>query len=248
MTGVSHMQKIRHDQVVRKIEEFIACNQFKAGERILPERDLAEHFQVSRNTVREAIKALAQKGVLVSRRGAGTFVAQGALACIAYGFTRRHKRLTDILELRNLLEPQIARLAARRITPAQVRALKDNLQQQKENLEDTEIQAILDDQFHLQIVQAAGNTVLSELYDALHGALAESRSQELQSYERNVRSMEYHGKLAAALAEHAESKAADIMQEHMQQVEANCEQLVKSQHNRCATAAPLDHEGSRGTS
>ena len=180
--------------------------------------------------------------------GPGTFVAQGALACIAYGFTRRYKRLTDIFELRNLLEPQIARLAARRITPAQVRALKDNLQQQKENLEDKEIQATLDRQFHSQIVQAAGNTVLSELYDALHGALAESRSQELQSYERNVRSMEYHGKLAAALAEHAESKAADIMQEHMQQVEASFEQLVRSQHNRCATAAPLDHEGSRKTS
>ena len=57
-----------------------------------PERDLAERFKVSRNTVREAIKALAEKGVLVSRRGAGTFVSQGALACIAHGFTRRHKR------------------------------------------------------------------------------------------------------------------------------------------------------------
>ena len=238
------MQKIRHDQVVRKIEEFITCGQFEAGERIPPERDLAERFKVSRNTVREAIKALAEKGVLVSRRGAGTFVSQGALACIAHGFTRRHKRLTDIFELRNLLGPQIARLAAKRITPEQVRALKDNVQLQKENLEDRKIQATLDDQFHSQIVQAAGNMVLSELYDALHGALAESRSLELQSYARNVRSMEYHGKLAAALEEHAESKAADIMRKHMQQVEANFEQLVKAQR----TEDPLEHEVNRRTS
>ena len=55
--------------------------------------------------------------------------------------------LTDIFELRNLLGPQIARLAAKRITPEQVRALKDNVQLQKENLEDRKIQATLDDQF-----------------------------------------------------------------------------------------------------
>ncbi|WP_161629834.1 FadR/GntR family transcriptional regulator [Desulfogranum japonicum] len=236
------MQKIRHDQVVRKIEEFIACGQFKAGERIPPERDLADHFQVSRNTIREAIKALAEKGVLVSRRGAGTFVAQGALACVVYGFTRRHKRLTEIFELRNLLEPQIARLAARRITSEQIEILKGIVQQQRENLEDKTIQAMLDDQFHSLIVQAAGNTVLSELYDALHGALTESRSQELQSYERNVRSMEYHGRLVEALEAHAESQAATIMREHMQQVESNFEQLVRAQHHTDGTEHLLEND------
>ncbi len=239
------MQKIRHDQVVRKIEGFIAGGRFKTGERIPPERDLAEYFQVSRNTVREAIKALAEKGVLVSRRGAGTYVAKGALACMVHGFTRRHKRLSEIFELRNLLEPQIARLAARRITPDQVGELKDIVRQQKENLDDKEIQAELDDRFHSLIAEAAGNTVLGELYDALHGALVESRSQELQSYERNVRSMEYHGRLTEALEGHAESQAAGIMREHMQQVESNFEQLVKAQHTTCGAEHPFENEVNR---
>jgi len=239
------MHNKRHEQLVQKLEEFVGGGQFKTGERIPPERELAEHFQVSRNTVREAIKALAEKGLLVSRRGAGTFVAHEALTCIVHGETRRHKRLTEILELRNLLEPQIARLAARRITLEQIRDLKENLQQQQEHLDDLTIQARLDDQFHYQIVQAAGNTVLKELYDAMYEALAESRSQELQSYERNLRYMEFHGKLVAALEEHAEAKAADIMREHVRQVETTFEQLVQAEQKRCATEDPLKQDVNR---
>ncbi len=237
------MQKIRHEQIVGKLEKYIADCQFKAGMRIPPERDLAERFQVSRNTVREAIKVLSEKGVLVSRLGAGTFVAEGALACLNYGIVRHYERLGEIFELRNILEPQIARLAAKRITTEQIRSLKDIVNQQKENLDDSEIQAKLDDQFHALVVEASGNSVLREFYGALHEALSESRSQELQSYKRNVLSIKYHGRLIAALERHVESTAADIMREHVQQVEANFEKMVQEQRKRCGTEDPPENTG-----
>lgn len=215
------MYNKRHDTTVGLIEDLIKGGKLKAGERIPPERDLAERFNVSRNTVREAIKALAEKAVLISRRGAGTFVAEGALACMIDGAARRQHRLREIFELRKILEPQIARLAADRITVNDLAALEVVLLQQQKSFAAGRDQVELDERLHRLIARATGNSLLFEVYETLHEVLAESRVRELQNPERNSRSLEHHTRIVNALRGRDPKEAEEMMRRHMEQVEKN---------------------------
>lgn len=214
----------RHDEIVRVIEDLIKSGRLKPGERLPSERYLAESRQVSRNTVREAIKALAEKGVVASRRGAGTYVAEGALACMIDGATRRRQRLREVFELRKILEPQIARLAARRISAEGLAALADVIAQQRKALEQGRDLVALDELFHRLLARATGNSVLFDLYETLHDVLGESRVNELQSPERNRGSVAHHAAIFQALQRQAAEEAEASMHQHMEQVEKNLRQ------------------------
>lgn len=215
----------RHLEIIRLLEATIRSGKLRPGERLPAERQLASGYQVSRNTVREAIKALAEKGVLVSRRGAGTYVAPDALGCLVEGAARRQRRLREVFELRKILEPQIAALAAARITEQQMAEIETVLARQLEAITAGRDQVSLDERFHSLIAKASANSVLCEVYTTLHGVLAESRIQELQSPERNRRSLAHHTAIVAALREHAPEQAAELMRSHMEQVEQNLEHL-----------------------
>lgn len=226
------MHNKRHKHIVSMIEDLIASGKLSAGERIPAERDLAEKFGVSRNTVREAIKALSEKAVVVSRRGAGTFVAEGALGCMIDGVTRRRQRLAEIFELRKILEPQLARLAAQRITPSFIAALEETVEEQHQALATGRGQVELDERFHRLVVGATENSVLCDVYEKLHEVLAESRIRELQSPERNMHSLDHHRQLLHALRNHAAEEATELMHRHMEQIEKNLDLLPGSHNSR----------------
>lgn len=215
------MSRHRHDEIVQMIEELIRSGELRPGDRLPAERHLAESCTVSRNTIREAIKVMTEKGVVVSRRGAGTYVAEGALACIIDGVTRRRRRLREVFELRKMLEPQIAALAAQRITAAELAELDKVLSRQRRAVEHGRDQVELDEHFHRLLAGAADNSLLVDVYETLHEVLAESRVRELQSPERNRLSLTHHEKIAGALHEHAPEQAAEMMRLHMEQVEKN---------------------------
>jgi len=211
----------RHNEIVLMIEDLIRSGELQPGDRLPAERQLAERCKVSRNTIREAIKVMMEKGVVVSRRGAGTYVAEGALACIIDSVTRRRKRLSEIFELRKILEPQIAALAAQRITQPDLAEMEKILDLQRDAVKNGLDQVELDERFHRLIAKAAGNSLLAEVYETLHGVLAESRVQELQNLERITLSLAHHEKITATLHEHTPEKAAEMMRRHMEQVEKN---------------------------
>ncbi|WP_136797211.1 MULTISPECIES: FadR/GntR family transcriptional regulator [Desulfosediminicola] len=221
------MTQKRHDEIVSLIEDLIRTGELAAGDRIPSERYLAEKYQVSRNTVREAIKALAEKAVVVSRRGAGTFVAEGALSCMIDGVTRKKRRINEIIELRSMLEPQIAALAANRIDDQTLKELEEILNVQAEAVASGRDRASYDEQFHRLLVRATGNGVLLDIYDTVHDVLAESRVNELQSQERSVMSLGYHQQIFDALQRKSSADAARHMQEHMVQVEQNLAHLTE---------------------
>jgi len=215
------MSPHRHDEIVRMIEGLIRNGELRPNDRLPAERHLAESCKVSRNTIREAIKVMAEKGIVISRRGAGTYVAEGALACIIDGVARRRKRLHEIFELRKILEPQIAALAAQRITAPYLAELEKILSCQRKAVEHGLDQVELDERFHHLIAKAAGNSLLADVYETLHEVLAESRVRELQNLERNRLSLSHHEKIAGALHKHLPERAAEMMREHMEQVEKN---------------------------
>ncbi len=211
-----------YEKVEELILEFIHQGKLQSGDRLPPERSLAETFGVSRNSVREAIRALTEKKVLESRRGDGTYIRtpddSALVTTLAQTIRIQQNRLNDIFEFREMIEPQIAALAARHITKDEVAALKILVFEQERKIVAGEDIADLDMQFHLRLAEASRNVVLLEVVKLLNGILLESRSEFLQSETRQLISVKSHIEIIDALEKHDEKTACKNMLTHLQRV------------------------------
>lgn len=163
------------DQVIEQLRAEIRGGALPIGQRIPPEAELAATFGVGRNTVREAVRALAHAGLLEVRQGDGTFVRattelSGALHRLS------GSALLEVLELRLVLEVSGARLAASRRTGREVTELSQTLQRRDSALGEARVDAAVhaDAEFHRLVLQAAHNSLLSELYHGVTEAVLAS--------------------------------------------------------------------------
>src|SRR5512145_3015838 len=128
-----------YEEVVSQVHDLIKAGKFKAGDQLPSERELAETFKVSRTSVREALRALETEGLVISRTGTGTFVAdlpiESLVAPLAKLLIEEKHALADVFELRKLIEPQIASLAAERATVRDIERMYRLLDKQREQVE-----------------------------------------------------------------------------------------------------------------
>src|SRR3990172_8208466 len=119
-----------YEEVVSQIHDLIREGKLKASDQLPSERELAETFKVSRTSVREALRALETQGLVVSRTGTGTFVAdlpiESLVAPLATLLIEEKSALADIFEMRKLIEPRIAALAAEKATKKKNKQKKRN--------------------------------------------------------------------------------------------------------------------------
>ena len=214
-------QKRIFEEITMRLHALVQNNDLRPGDRLPPERQLAVMFGVSRNSVREAIKSLEQQGLLLSRPGAGTYLAETSQANLnrALGeiFARERHRLADIFELRLLLEPQIVHLAAQRITSEDLEHLQSIMESFESSLCDGLPVLALDQSFHDTIAASTGNQTIVLLMEQMHDLLRESRDEALQSPIRGQRSLEGHQNILNALAMHDSERAREAMTEHLMQ-------------------------------
>src|SRR3989475_7322698 len=119
--------------IVEQIEGLLERGDIRPGDQLPPERQLADQFQVSRASVREALRTLELLGIVETRPGGGTFVRQTTpddLARPLTGLISRGHSLADVIEFRGLIEPAIAALAAERITQSQLTELGEIFSEQ----------------------------------------------------------------------------------------------------------------------
>ncbi|WP_020385901.1 FadR/GntR family transcriptional regulator [Kribbella catacumbae] len=160
-------------QLVDSLRAHIAAGRWPVGSRIPPEHTLVQELQVSRNTLREALRALVHLGLLEARAGDGTYVrASNELESV---LVRRATaaRGEDVFELRAILEEYAAGLAAVRRTSedlAELRRLLD-CADEVSSTEDMEAIAAVDGDFHRTLVRAGGNELLTDVYGYLGSAL-----------------------------------------------------------------------------
>lgn len=213
-------QKRTYEEIARRLQSLVETGNLKPGDRLPPERQLATLFGVSRNSVREAIKSLEQQGVLKSRHGAGTYISAASQAELARqlgeAFARERHRLEDIFELRLLLEPQIARLAATRISPLTLERLDAIMEAYGEAMRNDLPVFEIDQGFHDAIATATGNQCIVRLMEQMNDMLAESRDEALQSPTRSLRALEDHRKILGALRRRDADDAAVAMAEHLE--------------------------------
>ncbi|UCR89149.1 FadR/GntR family transcriptional regulator [Mycetocola spongiae] len=161
------------DGVADQLREAIADGVFAVGSKLPPERELTESFQVGRTTIREAVRALAAEGLLISRQGSGVFVsARTSMASLERRLSTAS--LLDILNTRHALETHAARLAARNRDQDEVHALRAVLAERDTHPSASPEFVRIDLHFHRLVLVASKNAVLLDVFDALTPRLSDA--------------------------------------------------------------------------
>jgi len=167
------------DEAIEKIKAMIVAGELRPGDRLPREADLAERLGLSRNSLREAVKALSLIRVLDVRQGDGTYVTSLApqLLLDALNFIvdfHRDDTVLEFFEVRRILEPAATALAAQRMTDDDVHALRKVLAGLSDDAGIDELVAN-DLEFHHRIASGAGNALLCSLIDSLSGPTTRAR-------------------------------------------------------------------------
>jgi GntR family transcriptional regulator, transcriptional repressor for pyruvate dehydrogenase complex len=193
------------DEAIEKIKEMIVSGALRPGDRLPREADLADHLGLSRNSLREAVKALSLIHVLDVRQGDGTYVTslEPSVLLDTMGFVidfHRDDTVLEFLEVRRILEPAATAMAAARMTRAEVAELRGLLAEVGSHPSVEELVAN-DLEFHRRIALGSGNQVLCSLVDGLSGPTQRARIWRGLTQESAVsRTLAEHGAICDALA------------------------------------------------
>jgi len=175
--------------------------------------------------VREALRALETRGLIISRTGMGNFVADlpvdSLVGPLAKMLIDEKEALADVFEMRKLIEPHIAALAAERATETDIAQLKRIVAKQTEAVSRGETGVDADAELHLCISRATQNQALQKLVSGLMEMLSRSREESLQTTERRNASIETHRKIIGAIEKHDLIEARNEMLRHIEEVEAS---------------------------
>ena len=213
-----------YEDIVAQIQGLLADGELKSGDQLPSERELSERFQVSRTSVREAIRTLESMGLVESRSGEGTYVAASVetlLSPLASALRQHKDALLEVFEARKILEPEIAALAAERATARHVQQLKTILEKQARQIANGETGVEADTAFHSTLAQAARNRVFLRLNAALVDSLRGTRELSLQTHGRPARSLAGHREILKAIRAKDPAKARQAMLGHLAAIEHN---------------------------
>lgn len=218
-----------YEYVIESIKAMIARGELKCGEKIPSERELAERFSVSRVPIREALKILEYMGILDSSRGDGTYVrnitVEDLIGKMDFALTATAETLTDLVELRINLETFAAYHAALRRTDEDIASIRQTILDMREakkrpHSDDASVENLrrLSQQFHLELVKAAHNTVLTSIYENLYELLDISRQFTISSSGISYDSILAHEALLNKLIQQDAEGAKESMEGHLSEV------------------------------
>lgn len=212
-----------YEEIVRQIKQMIAEGRLKSGDRLPPERELAEKFVVSRTSVREALRALESLGLVEIRPGEGTFVrkvsVEALIEPLAVMVSSHREAIGELFEARRLLEPAIAGLAAQRATAEDIEEMERILEEQAKEIAAGRTGLPQDVQFHAAIASAAHNRAITRIVHAIMDLLTQSREESLNRPGRAERSHQDHRRVLEAIRRRDEAGAAAAMRAHVAAVE-----------------------------
>ncbi len=219
------------EDIVSQIKGAVFSGRLKPGDKLPSERELVEAFGVSRVSVREALHALANSGLLSVKQGmgGGYYIAAATTKQVSDSLStllRLGKASLDHLtEARLLLEPEMARLATQRASDKQVTELEDVLTEVEVLLNGNTLPAHHDLKFHRLIAQATENPVLILTVNSLMDLVEEEVSKLTLDREINTTNLTFHRRIVEALRSRNEEKAYRFMLEHVQEVQRQLRSL-----------------------
>src|SRR5215213_4456880 len=207
------------DQVVRHVAILIEAGKLRPGDRLAPERELAQELGVSRPTIRAGLHALAAMGVTESRQGAGTFITDGpprlgagplSFLAALHGFTR-----DEIFEARKILEVGAAGLAAERGLGDRLAPMAEEVTGMFATMTDPQTFLVHDVRFHRAIAAAADNPVLLALVEMVSSLVYEQRRRTVEHAVDLKESAEMHRRIYQAIRDRDPERARAEMARHL---------------------------------
>ena len=224
-----------YEQIIEQIQDMVVSGKLNKGDKLISERELAEQLQVSRTSVREAMRSLEIIGLVESRQGEGNFISESVEGSLfqplSVLFTLNHGKPRDVLELRMMLEIEAATLAAARIKEGQKEEIKELMQKLK-NSETEEESSEYDKQMHLKIAEITENYLIISL---LHGVSAileqfihNARKMILRNNESKCLLLLQHQNICDSLVAGDPVNARRYMREHLENISTVMKELEES--------------------
>ncbi len=216
-------RRMMSDEVQERIKQLILRRRLAPGDPLPTESELMQQFGVSRNSVREALKALQAVNVVDIRHGFGTYVGSLSLDSFVEGVVFRaavrHRRgeasLYELLEVREALEGGLIGSVAGKVPDADLEALRELVRRmEQEAAEEGRVTAATDRAFHLALYRSLGNHLLSEVLDAFWAALHRVREELKEGHLDPHVTCARHQDILAALAAGDGPRAAAAMHRH----------------------------------
>jgi GntR family transcriptional repressor for pyruvate dehydrogenase complex len=212
-----------YEQIVQQIEESIVKGDLKPGDQLPAERDLAQRFGVSRTAVREAVKALREKGLVEAYSGKGTFITNSTTQAVRQSLDLMVKigqaeGTNHLAELRSILEPEIAALAAGRIQEPELATMREAVSIMDASGRNPEAYIEADLDFHLALAEAAANPLILSLLDSIVGLLREERLKTFRVPRGPERGQFHHKRILQAVEHRDIQRARETMRAHLSQV------------------------------
>lgn len=211
------------DEVIARFKDLITRRVFVPGGKLPPERDLAAALAVSRPTLRQALRALQIMGVIRSRQGSGSYLADSAADILRepleFALALKGIFKADLFETRRTLEVKLAGLAAERRSEEDLAAMRQALARMRESFGNPELWCRHEIGFHDNIVRAARNAVMSTIMEMLSFMLMESRVETVRSLTNYPNSYEAHEKVFIEIENGDPEGAARAMTEHFEMMQ-----------------------------
>jgi GntR family transcriptional repressor for pyruvate dehydrogenase complex len=208
--------------VVRRILDMVKAGILKAGDPLPPERDLAVSLSVSRPSVREAMRGLTVLGVVRTRQGGGAYISdlrpETLLGPIQFYLSLDETNIRELYDTRSLIESDVARRAATRMTDAAIAELEAVLARQQDTVQDPNAFRKADFEFHELIWVGCGNAVLKRIGESLNVLGLEFRKRASEKPGVLEQSLRDHRVLLDALKARDPEAAARAAEAHMHNV------------------------------
>ncbi|MBC2580135.1 FadR/GntR family transcriptional regulator [Clostridium sp. DJ247] len=211
-----------YEQVIEQIKHMIVDGTLKRGDKLPSERELVEHLQVSRTSIREALRALQIIGLVECKQGEGNYIRQefenSLFEPLSIMFMLQESNPMEIIEVRKIIEVETASIAAQKITHKELESL-EILVKAFENTKNENDNVKIDKKFHYEIAQSSGNFLILNIFNAISGLMdsfIEDARKKIIVDEKNIEVLaKQHWDIYEALRNHNPEKAADAMKKHL---------------------------------
>lgn len=212
-----------YEQIVQQIEDSVLKGTLKPGDQLPAERELAQQLGVSRTAVREAVKTLREKGLVEAYSGRGTFITDGTSQAARQSFDLmiklgQQEGSPHLAELRLILEPGIAGLAAVRAREEDLATMREAVAVMDRAQKDPEAYIEADLDFHLALAEAVANPLILSLIDSIVGLLREQRLKIFNVEGGPQRGQVHHKRILEAMEKRDAEMARAAMRAHLEQV------------------------------
>ena len=218
-----------YESVIEQIMNLIKNNKLKPGDKLPPERELAEKLSISRGSLREAFRVLESRGLIKSKPGGGRYIREirknGHNSTENIILSLEKSSILELLEAREMFEVKIAEITAQRVTPEDIKSIEKalNKMNEEEGLKDDK-KTESDTEFHLAIASASHNFVFVNIIKLHLDLLRNTREKTQQIPGRREERWREHQAILQAIKEHNSKKAGEAMLKHLRNVR---EVLVK---------------------